>query len=144
MPLCNVDSLTGDPEEPCESVGWSVGAPPAEPLMESARGTLPADCCWERWGIVSGLQQCHSAVLVIASLSKGCIGSYEGGSMNVRRMLPPQPSSQRPIRLARLAHGIVAGVEVLALFELVLEKVFLVGEFSVEAEELLLFLSELL
>ncbi len=59
-------------------------------------------------------------------------------------MLPPQPTSERTIRLAGLAHGIVAAVKVLALFKFVLEQVFLVGELAVEAEELLFFFGELL
>ena len=39
---------------------------------------------------------------------------------------------------AGFGEGVVAGVEVFALFELVLEEVFLVGELAVESEEALL------
>ena len=39
---------------------------------------------------------------------------------------------------ACFAEGIVAGVEVFAFFELVLEEIFLVGKFAIEAEETLL------
>ena len=38
---------------------------------------------------------------------------------------------------AGFGEGIVAGVEVFAFFEFVLEEVFLVGKFAVEAEEAL-------
>jgi hypothetical protein len=65
-------------------------------------------------------------------------------SGDVRRMLPPQATGHRSIRFARLAHGIVAGIEVFPLLELVLQEVFLVGEFAVEAEELLFFFGEFL
>ena len=60
-------------------------------------------------------------------------------------MRASQPADQQSgIALAGFAHGVVAAVEVLALFELVLQEVFLVGQLAVEAEELLLFFRELL
>ena len=59
-------------------------------------------------------------------------------------MLSTQTSSHGTIGLSGLAHGIVARVKVLALFELVLQQVLLVGEFAVEAEELLFFFVEFL
>jgi hypothetical protein len=54
MPRCRIlDSLTGLPLWPCESVGYSDGPPemlpvgvPTEPELED---------CWERWGMLSGL-----------------------------------------------------------------------------------------
>ena len=54
-------------------------------------------------------------------------------------MLSPQSSHQAGIRLAGLAHGIVAAVEVLALLQLVLQQVLLVRKLAVQAEKLLLF-----
>nr|POE85457.1 hypothetical protein CFP56_43773 [Quercus suber] len=42
------------------------------------------------------------------------------------------------VAFARLAHGIVAAVEVLALLELVLDQVFAVRQLAVQAEDLLL------
>jgi len=62
----------------------------------------------------------------------------------VRRMFPAQLAHEPGIGFPGFAHGVVAAVEVFALFELVLQEVFFVGEFAVEAEELLLFFCELL
>ena len=59
-------------------------------------------------------------------------------------MLPPQTTDQSGVGFARFGHGVVAGVEVFALFELVLEEVLSVGQFAVEAEELLFFFGEFL
>ena len=59
-------------------------------------------------------------------------------------MLPPQRADESGVRLARFGHGVIAGVEVFALFEFVLEQVFFVGEFAVEAEEFLFFFGEFL
>lgn len=41
--------------------------------------------------------------------------------------------------LAGFGEGVVAGIEVFAFLEFVLEEILFVGQFSVEAEELLLF-----
>lgn len=59
-----------------------------------------------------------------------------------RRVLTAEATDQRIVGLAGFGEGVVAGVEVLALLELVLEEVFLVGELAIEAEELLLFFGE--
>ncbi|KAH9810037.1 hypothetical protein Tdes44962_MAKER01006 [Teratosphaeria destructans] len=59
-------------------------------------------------------------------------------------MFAAQTADEAGVRLASLAHGVVARVEVLALLELVLQEVLFVGQFAVEAEELLLFFGELL
>ena len=59
-------------------------------------------------------------------------------------MLPPQRADESGVRLARFGHGVVAGVEVFALFEFVLQEVLFVGEFAVEAEEFLFFFREFL
>lgn len=71
-------------------------------------------------------------------------GGRGGGGCYVRRMFAAQSAYEAGIGFTRFAHGIVAAVEVFALFELVLQEVFFVGEFAVEAEEFLLFLCELL
>lgn len=59
-------------------------------------------------------------------------------------MLAPQSADQAVTGLAGFAHSIIAAVEVLALLELILQEVLFVGEFAVEAEELLFFFCELL
>lgn len=59
-------------------------------------------------------------------------------------MLSTQPAYQAGVGFARLGHGIVATVKVLALLELVLQQVLLVGQLAVESEELLLFFRQLL
>jgi len=43
---------------------------------------------------------------------------------------------------AGLGEGVVAGVEVFALFELVLKEIFLIGQLAIEAKQLLLLLTE--
>jgi hypothetical protein len=59
------------------------------------------------------------------------------GEVNdVRRMFPPQPTHEPGVGFARFAHGIVAAVEVLALFQLVLQEIFAIGQFAVQPEEL--------
>jgi hypothetical protein len=59
-----------------------------------------------------------------------------------RGVLATEATDQRVVRLAGFGESVVAGVEVFALFELVLEKVLLVRELAVEAEELLFFFGE--
>lgn len=58
------------------------------------------------------------------------------------RVFAPKAADHAVRGFAGFGHGVVARVEVFALFELVLEEVFLVGEFAVEAEELLFFFCE--
>ena len=58
------------------------------------------------------------------------------------RMLATVATNQCVVGLPGFGEGVVAGVEVFALFELVLEEVFLVRELAVEAEELLFFFGE--
>jgi ABC-type proline/glycine betaine transport system permease subunit len=72
--------------------------------------------------------------------SKGGVVGVE----DVRRVLPPQAADEASIGLAGLGHGIVAGVEVLALLELVLQQVLLVGQLAVQPEQLLLLLRQCL
>ena len=57
-------------------------------------------------------------------------------------VLAAETTNQRVVGLAGFGEGVVAGVEVFALLELVLEQVFLVRELAVEAEELLFFFGE--
>ena len=57
-------------------------------------------------------------------------------------MFPPQTTDRPQIRFARLRHGVVAAVEVLALLQLVLQQVLLVWKLAVQAEELLLLFGE--
>ena len=59
-------------------------------------------------------------------------------------MFAAKAAGHRSIGFPSFAHGVVAGVEVLALFELVLQEVLFVGEFAVEAEELLFVFGEFL
>lgn len=59
---------------------------------------------------------------------------------SLRWVLSSQATDKSSIRLASLAHGVVARVEVLALLEFVAEEVFLVWQLAIQAEELLLFL----
>jgi hypothetical protein len=59
-----------------------------------------------------------------------------------RRVLAAETADKRVIGFAGFGESIVAGVEVFALLELVLEEILLVGELSVEAEELLFFFGE--
>jgi lipid-binding SYLF domain-containing protein len=59
-----------------------------------------------------------------------------------RRVLAAETADKGVIRLAGFGEGVIAGVEVFALLELVLKEVFLVGELPVKAEELLFFFSE--
>lgn len=61
---------------------------------------------------------------------------------HARGVLSAQATDKTGVRFARLAHGVVAAVEVFALLELVLEEIFLVRQFAVEAEELLLLFRE--
>ena len=53
-----------------------------------------------------------------------------------------EAADQGVVGFAGFGEGVVAAVEVFALFQLGLEEVFLGGEFAVEAEELLLFFGE--
>lgn len=59
-----------------------------------------------------------------------------------RRVLTAEAADERVVGLAGFGKGVVAGVEVFALLELVLQEVFLVGQLAVEAEELLFFFGE--
>lgn len=60
-------------------------------------------------------------------------------------MLTPEPADEAGVvGFAGLGHGVVARVEVLALFQLVLQQVPLVRKFAIEAEELLFFFGEFL
>ena len=58
------------------------------------------------------------------------------------RVLATEATDQCVVGLAGFGEGVIAGVEVFALLELVLEQVFLVRELAVEAEELLFFFGE--
>jgi ABC-type proline/glycine betaine transport system permease subunit len=58
------------------------------------------------------------------------------------RVLTAETADKRIIGFAGFGESVVAGVEVLALLELVLEEVLLVRELAVEAEELLFFFGE--
>jgi ABC-type proline/glycine betaine transport system permease subunit len=58
------------------------------------------------------------------------------------RVLATKATNQCIVGLAGFGESIVAGVEVFALLELVLEQVFLIRELAVEAEELLFFFGE--
>lgn len=53
-----------------------------------------------------------------------------------------EAADQGVVGLAGFGQGVVARVEVFALFQLALHEVFLAGQFAVEAEELLLFFVE--
>jgi hypothetical protein len=53
-----------------------------------------------------------------------------------------EAADQGVVGFAGFGEGVVAAVEVFALFQLGLEEIFLGGEFAVEAEELLLFFGE--
>lgn len=57
-------------------------------------------------------------------------------------VLASEATDQCVVGLAGFGEGVVARVEVFALFELVLQQVFLVRELAVEAEELLFFFGE--
>ena len=57
-------------------------------------------------------------------------------------VLAAEATDQRVVGLAGFGESVIAGVEVFALLELVLEQVFLVRELAVEAEELLFFFGE--
>ena len=61
-------------------------------------------------------------------------------------MLSSQPPAKtgEGVGLAGFAHGVVAAVEVLALFEFVLQQVLFVGQLAVQPEELLFFVREFL
>lgn len=59
-----------------------------------------------------------------------------------RGVLAAEATDQCVVGLAGFGESVIAGVEVFALLELVLEQVFLVRELAVEAEELLFFFSE--
>lgn len=59
-----------------------------------------------------------------------------------RGVFAAETADQGVVGLAGFGKCVVARVEVLALLELVLEKIFLVRKFAVEAEELLLLLGE--
>lgn len=58
------------------------------------------------------------------------------------RVLAAEAADEGVVGFAGFGEGVVAGVEVLALLELVLQQIFLVGQFAVEAEELLLLFGE--
>lgn len=58
------------------------------------------------------------------------------------RMLAAEATNQCVVGLAGFGQSVVAGVEVFALLQLVLEQVLLVRELAVEAEELLFFFGE--
>jgi hypothetical protein len=53
-----------------------------------------------------------------------------------------EAADQGVVGFSRFGQGVVARVEVFALFQLALDQVFFGGEFAVEAEELLLFFGE--
>jgi hypothetical protein len=53
-----------------------------------------------------------------------------------------EAADQRVVGFAGFGEGVVARVEVFALFQLGLQEVFFGGEFAVEAEEFLLFFGE--
>jgi hypothetical protein len=57
-------------------------------------------------------------------------------------VLATEATDQRIVGLAGFRESVIAGVEVFALLELVLEQVLLVRELAVEAEELLFFFGE--
>ena len=59
-----------------------------------------------------------------------------------RGVLAAEATDQCVVGLAGFGESVIAGVEVFALLELVLEQVFLVRELAVEAEELLFFFGE--
>jgi hypothetical protein len=58
------------------------------------------------------------------------------------RVCVAEASDERVVGFSRFGQGVVARVEVFALFQLALDQVFFGGEFAVEAEELLLFFGE--
>lgn len=111
MPRCSTEgSLTGLPEVLWPIVGVKVGPPE----MESARGCEEfCEFCWARCGMDSGLLW----------ESVGRSRSSDGRqAVHVRWMLAPEASCHSCfIGLAGLAESVVAAVEVLALFELVLK-----------------------
>lgn len=59
-----------------------------------------------------------------------------------RRVLATETADQGIVGLAGFRERVVAGVEVFALLELVLQQILLVRELAVKAEELLLLLGE--
>lgn len=59
-----------------------------------------------------------------------------------RRVLATETADQGIVGLASFRERVVAGVEVFALLELVLQQILLVRELAVKAEELLLLLGE--
>lgn len=82
-----------------------------------------------------------TSVLAVGSPGTGVLLRQMRDSVG-RRVLATQTADERIVGLAGFGHGIVAGVEVFALLELVLEEVLLVGELAVETEELLLLFGE--
>lgn len=68
----------------------------------------------------------------------GTAGTREMGDVLGNRVLAANGTGIDAVALTRLAHGIVAAVEILALFEMLGEVVATAGQLPVEAEKPLL------
>lgn len=114
---------------------------------------VPADTCWERCGMFSGLGDIVSAAdhphlslshslrpdFILHLFFILCLFcSFEmkkrkkARDMYSRRMLPPQTTTQTCIIvLAGLTHSIIARVKILPLLQLLTEEILLVWKFAI-------------